>query len=206
MLLAAAAAIAGIAIAAIGGGGSKPRPHAGPAGSVVQIAAGYAGVPAAEVRRRMRQGESLGQIAAASKGGSRRGLIEALYAKKAAAVRARGLSPAAERSELQALRLSLLAQVDRTRRRPGLIRGAAAYLGMSEAELAARLAGGRTLAQVAAATPGRSSAGLVDALVAARRRTIEQARRDRQISAATAHRAIARLAGRARRQVEQPGG
>jgi hypothetical protein len=44
---------------------------------------------------------------------------------------------------------------------------AASYLGLSQSELATQLRSGKTLAQIAAATPGKSAAGLVDALVAA---------------------------------------
>jgi len=49
---------------------------------------------------------------------------------------------------------------------------AAAYLGMSRHELRAQLRAGKTLAEIAAATPGKSVAGLIDALVAARRHRI----------------------------------
>lgn len=44
---------------------------------------------------------------------------------------------------------------------------AATYLGLSQADLLTSLQSGKTLAQVAAATSGKSVAGLIDALVAA---------------------------------------
>ena len=44
---------------------------------------------------------------------------------------------------------------------------AATYLGVSQADLLTSLQSGKTLAQVAAATSGKSVAGLIDALVAA---------------------------------------
>jgi urease accessory protein UreF len=47
----------------------------------------------------------------------------------------------------------------------GLLRLAATYLGMSKEQLRTQLASGTTLAQVAAATPGKSAAGLVDYVV-----------------------------------------
>lgn len=46
----------------------------------------------------------------------------------------------------------------------GLLRAAATYLGLTKAELKAKLAAGQSLAQVASATPGKSSTGLVDYL------------------------------------------
>ena len=50
---------------------------------------------------------------------------------------------------------------------------AAAYLGVTESELRTKLEGGKTLAQVANATAGKSADGLVDALVAAAKKHIE---------------------------------
>lgn len=49
----------------------------------------------------------------------------------------------------------------------GLFAAAQSYLGLSDDALKADLQGGHTLAQIADATPGKSSAGLVDALNAA---------------------------------------
>jgi hypothetical protein len=47
----------------------------------------------------------------------------------------------------------------------GLLAVPAAYLGLTKAQLRDRLASGKTLAQVADATPGKSAAGLVDYVV-----------------------------------------
>jgi hypothetical protein len=49
---------------------------------------------------------------------------------------------------------------------------AAAYLGLTEAQLTTALSGGKTLAQVADATSGKSASGLIDALVAAEKTEI----------------------------------
>ena len=49
---------------------------------------------------------------------------------------------------------------------PGLA-AAATYLGLTQAELQTALQSGKTLAQIANATDGKSAAGLIDALVAA---------------------------------------
>jgi len=52
---------------------------------------------------------------------------------------------------------------------------AAAYLGISESSLRSQLAAGKTLAQIANATSGKSASGLIDAMVAAERKQLEQA-------------------------------
>ena len=50
---------------------------------------------------------------------------------------------------------------------------AATYLGLTESELRTKLEGGKTLAQIANATDGKSAGGLVDALVTAAKKHIE---------------------------------
>src|SRR5207302_1593027 len=69
---------------------------------------------------------------------------------------------------------------------------AAGYLGISTAQLAGKLSSGQSLAEIAAATPGRSAAGLIEALVTAKRAAL----------AAIA----AKLPKRVRAEVERPGG
>jgi hypothetical protein len=49
----------------------------------------------------------------------------------------------------------------------GLLSLPSAYLGLSKDAIKAQLASGKTLAQIAAATPGKSAAGLVDYVLAA---------------------------------------
>src|SRR5436309_2064255 len=69
---------------------------------------------------------------------------------------------------------------------------AASYLGISTAQLAGELNSGQSLAEIAAATPGHSAAGLIEALVTAKRAAL----------AAIA----ANLPQRVRAEVERPGG
>jgi hypothetical protein len=59
---------------------------------------------------------------------------------------------------------------------PGqLLDTAASYLGLAPADLASQLRSGKTLAQIAAATQGRSVQGLVDALVGAEKKGLADA-------------------------------
>ena len=92
---------------------------------------------------------------------------------------------------MRAVRRSLLAQVDHARRRAGLRGAAEHYLGLSEAELQSRLAHGQSLASVAESLPGHSRKGLLDAIVAIRRETVERAVREKRIKAAEGRVAIA---------------
>lgn len=59
------------------------------------------------------------------------------------------------------------ARQGRQHARHGMIASASAYLGVSPARLREEVASGRTLGEIAAATPGHSESGLVAALVAA---------------------------------------
>ena len=60
---------------------------------------------------------------------------------------------------------------------------AATYLGTTEADLRTKLQGGQTLAQIAAATSGKSRDGLIQALVADQTKNIDQAQKDGKITA-----------------------
>jgi hypothetical protein len=183
MIAVAVAAIAAGAIVAVvssGGGHSganavRARANAAAArargSSDVGAAAGYLGLTKAQLRSELRSGRTLAQIAGATGGRSATGLIEALLGARTAQlnaeVDARKLSPAAERKRLARLRKRLTAELERT---PGYtdLPVSARYLGISTARLRADLHAGRSLEQVAAATPGRSSAGLIDARVSSR--------------------------------------
>src|SRR5437867_3577879 len=60
---------------------------------------------------------------------------------------------------------------------------AATYIGISEAALRTKLQSGQTLAQIAAATAGKSRDGLIAALVADENAKIDQAQKDGKITA-----------------------
>src|SRR3979411_3262917 len=100
LLVASAALIAGVLIAVlVSGGGDHAR--GGRAGvtakgrSDVQVAADYLGISAPALRRRLRNGETMAQIAGATAGRSQSGLIQAVLAPRAVALRGENL-PAAE--------------------------------------------------------------------------------------------------------------
>jgi hypothetical protein len=159
----------GVAVLAVAAGGTmaavtaaRQSPRHAPHGPLAS-AAGYLGLSTTQLQSELQSGRSLAQIADATSGKSAAGLIDALVATD----RAR-LSTA-----IASLPRRVQAQVNRpggpkarATRRPG---PAALYLGITPAALQSQLRAGRSLAQIADATPGRSAAGLIDALVAARK-------------------------------------
>jgi hypothetical protein len=165
------AVLAGGTAVALGATG-KHAPHARHAHSGRQhnglsaAASSYLGVPASQLRSELAAGRTLGQIAAATPGKSEAGLIAALVA--AAKLRLHGAEakvPARVESIVQG-RASRRAK--RSASQHGGLRDAVlAYLGTDRRTLARELRSGKTLAQVADATPGRSAAGLRKTLVAA---------------------------------------
>src|SRR5919199_4863328 len=70
--------------------------------------------------------------------------------------------------------------------RQALIQAAASYLGVTVSDLKADLKAGQTLAQVAAATPGKSVQGLTDALISAATTQINNAVAAGRLTAAQA--------------------
>ena len=153
-------------------------------GDDLAAAATYLGVTQADLLTSLQSGKTLAQVAAATNGKSVAGLIDALVAAEktelAAAVTAGRLTQAQADQIATGLTAHVTAEVNGTRPAhgpggPGFGRGghgdeltaAATYLGVTESALTTQLQAGKTLAQVADATSGKSAAGLIDALVAA---------------------------------------
>jgi ribosomal protein S20 len=78
----------------------------------------------------------------------------------------------------------------------GGLSAATAYLGISDSELRSQLASGKTLAQIAGSTSGKSAAGLIDALVAAQKKELDRAVASGRISHSTADRIESNLRSR----------
>jgi hypothetical protein len=82
-------------------------------------------------------------------------------------------------------------------RRPGGgLSAAATYLGLSESELFQQLHSGKTLAQIANGTSGKSAAGLIDAMVEAQQSEIDAAVNAGMLTQAMADRITADLKAR----------
>jgi hypothetical protein len=173
--------VTGVAIAAIAGSRGGHSPTAQQAGAAaprsrsdVAAAAAYLGINRSELRRRLRSGKTLAQVAAATSGRSTAGLAQALVAARGArlsqAVAAGTVPPAQQAARLELIRKRVAAEVNRVSAAGGLGVGghvppAARYLGISAAQLRAELHAGRTLAQLAGSAGGKSVNGLIKALV-----------------------------------------
>jgi hypothetical protein len=207
--LALALLVGGGALAAVtaaqGSGRAPHRPR-----TTLGIAAAYLGLSEAQLRRDTRSGESLAQVAKAS-GHSTKGLIEAIVSARRSRLEA----------QLAALQSRVSAQVTRTRGARGAggalgagagaggatVRGplaaAASYLGLSGAQLRTELRAGRTLAQIAQATPGRSRAGLIAALLAGRRARLDALVAEGALTAAREQRWLSLLQARIGARVDR---
>jgi len=155
-------------------------PH-GPSDDL-QAAATYLGTTTANLLTQLQGGKTLAQIASATDGKSTAGLIAALVAAEkteiADAVKANKLTQAqadAITANLDQRFTDFVNGVHPDHGGPGGPHGfgdhgppaaAATYLGISQSALATQLQAGRTLAQIANATSGKSAAGLIAALVA----------------------------------------
>jgi hypothetical protein len=171
-------------------------------------AARYLGLGAVQLREQLRSGRTLAQIADATIGRSATSLIDALVsartAKLAAAVAAGALTQAQERARVASLTQRVTAEVNRVggfHLGAGLgggggLAAAARYLGLSAQQLRSELRSGRTLAQLASATSGKSPAGLMAALTADRRAKLDAAVRSGKLTSARASRLLASLARR----------
>jgi hypothetical protein len=166
------------------GGGAPAGDHHGRRGDDLAAAATYLGVTQADLLTSLQSGKTLAEVAGATSGKSVAGLIDALVAAEktelAAAVAAGEITQAQADQMTSTLTAHVTAEVNGTRpaRGPGghgsghgahgdELTAAATYLGVTEAALMTQLQTGKTLAQVAEATSGKSAAGLIDALVAA---------------------------------------
>jgi hypothetical protein len=178
----AVAAGAGGALAAGGHGARGRAVHPGPA-----AIASYLGLTPAQLREQLRSGKTLAQIAVA-RGKTVAGLEDAIYADIQShldrAVANGKLTAGREAALLARLKSRLDDIVDRSRpvlgariARPRFVARAAAYLGITAAELRTELRAGKSLAQVAT-DHGKSAAGLKSAILAA-----VKARLDRAVSA-----------------------
>jgi hypothetical protein len=217
LLAVGAAVVVAAVIVAIAAGGASHHPGSTEATAASQparvraagevaVAARYLGLPPAQLRSKMRSGESLAQIANATHGKSAAGLVAALVAQTSArqgsAPGASSLSPSARRERLERLRRRIERKAHRA---PGYVVGvpaAARYLGVSPARLRAELRSGRSLAQIADATAGRSASGLIDARVRAREATVAQAAASGKISQTTAKAILSGLRQRVTEEVE----
>jgi hypothetical protein len=227
--LAVAAVIAGGTIAVIeatGRSGSRGRAsrvakHGGrayPGGrGDIPVAASYLGLTTAQLRGELAAGRTLAQVASSTPGKSTERLIDAIIAARKAnleaAVAAGELTQASETAALSSLPARVKLRVNRLGGYglaagggsvPGLA-PAAAYLGLSAEQLRTEQQSGRSLAQLANGTSGKSAAGLIAALVADRKATLAAAVAAGRMTQARARKVLAHLDQRIAAEVNGAG-
>lgn len=169
----------------------------GPAGmhDDLSVAATYLGLTESELQTKVRGGRTLAQVANATDGKSAGGLVDVLVAaaqKNIAADVSSGRLTQSQADEiLSSLKQHITARVNSTGP-PGAPHGrggphggldaAATYLGLTKTSLMTQLQSGKTLGEIADATPGKSKAGLIAALVADEKSHLAQAVKDGRLT------------------------
>jgi hypothetical protein len=180
-------------------------------------AAQYLGVSEEQLRTELKGGKSLAQIADATPGKSASGLREALVsARKERLARVQARLP--QRVSAQIERAGGPAAVQgplagsagaRAHARGALLARAyvglqaAGYLGVSPEQLGREVKSGKTLAQIANATSGKSASGLEAALVSARKQRLAAAQAAGRITKAQEEARVGRLRKRVHRLVNR---
>ncbi len=158
-------------------------------GLELATAASYLGLSAAQINSDLQSGQTLAQIANATGGKSAAGLIEALVAARKAKLTAviaklpqrvtaevnsqsGPLSPA---KSAQGHRARSHGRASLVGAQSYLAFAASSYLGMTAAQLQSELQSGKTLAQIANATAGKSETGLIEALTKAKKEKLQAA-------------------------------
>jgi hypothetical protein len=176
------AVIAGGTLAAVTiGRGASHENRGGP----MVTAADYLGLSASQLRNELQSGKSLAQVANATKGKSSAALV--------------GVLLAAGKEKLTKAQTNLPRRVNTLVNRvrvPAQRPVAARYLGLLPAQLATELRSGKTLAQIASATPGKSAAGLIEAIVAARKPALDARVAAGSLTQAKADARLARIRSR----------
>jgi hypothetical protein len=203
-----AAVIAGIVLAVAPGGHHQRARHnadtarPSPPGDI-QLAARYLGFSRAELRRLMRSGKSLAEVANATPGHSAAGLEQALLAPRQPPTATHKGSAQEQAERAKRLRRRISEEVGRRRRGLADIAIAATYLGLTEAALRAKLRQGHSIASIAGSKAGTSRAGLIALIIKTRSRRLEQAMAARIITAKQERSAITRLKRRTTREVDR---
>jgi hypothetical protein len=158
-------------------------------GANIAAVTSYLGISAATLASDLRSGKTLAQIADSTAGKSAAGLIQTLVTKAQTQLAAALTAGKLTQSQSDAISTNLTPAITNIvngtfpagmrpggfKPNPGFSRGfgpgaslatAATYLGISAATLKTDLKSGKTLAQIADATTGKSSTGLIQALVA----------------------------------------
>ena len=140
-------------------------------GGGVSAARRYLDLPPGQLQSDRRLGQTLAEVAGETSGKSVAGLIAAVVAARKtqldAEVAAGTLTPAARAGLVGELTQRVTTQVNRAPSGGRQLAAAETYLGLTATQIRDDLRSGKTLAEVADSTGGKSTAGLIAAMVAA---------------------------------------
>lgn len=177
-------------------GGAPGLGHRG-GGDELSAAATYLGISETDLQSQLASGKTLAQIANGTSGKSASGLVDALVAAEKAELAQAVKDGKLTQSQADQIaagltdRMTALVNGSFPPHGPGFGMGrgpgdefqaAADYLGLSATDLLTQLRSGKTLAQVADATSGKSAVGLVDALVKHEQAELAQAVKDGKLT------------------------
>jgi len=156
----------------VGGGAAAGGSVAGEPPGDFSAASAYVGVSRAKLRKELGSGRSLAAVAATTPGHSALGLLEAIMRPRVrkieAQVAAKRLSKTEAQRRIQRIRKRVQARLARSTTYKPTVAIAGPYLGLSPTALRTRLHGGHTLSQLADGAPGKSTKGLIAAVMAVR--------------------------------------
>lgn len=152
------------------------------------VAAEYLGIPLVQLRRELRADKSLAQVVKRTPGKSEAGLIIAIERHRTGRS---GKAPEGQvKAQVRAPGRQLLKPILPLRE------DAREYLGLTIEQLRSREAAGESLAQIATATPGKSTAGLINAMFADRKEQLLLDVKAGRLKAQTERQSLARLRAR----------
>ena len=185
------------AAAQIGGTGTATVAHLGVRGDLFEAAARYIGITVEQLRTEMGTDKSMADVAVAH-GKTRDGLIAALTTATSQQIATLVDQKGFPQRPGPGKRLEVHIKVD-------VVQTASTYLGISVADLRTQLQSGKSLAEIAAATPGKTKEGLVAAIVADEVAKIDQAVTDGKLTAEQATNLKNGLTERVTAMVERTG-
>jgi hypothetical protein len=199
--IALAPALVSTAAAQIGGVPTRVMENrGGPGADLFQTAATYIGITTDQLRTEMGTDKSMADVAVAH-GKTRDGLVAALVAAETANLNTR-IGELVDRKGMPqrgpGFRAEVMIKVD-------LLQTASTYLGISTTDLQTQLRAGKTLGEIAAATPGKTKDGLIAAIVASETAQIDKAVTDGKLTADQATKLKTGLTERVTQMVDHTG-
>jgi hypothetical protein len=189
---------------------ANDHPHRSHGQSELGLAASYLDVSRSQLRHELRTGTTLAEIAGRTSGKSATGLVDALFATKAADLEAQSSGGELSKTKLKSRLARLVTRIDIEVYQPNGpgagasdLDTAAVYLAITRKQLRDDQQAGRSLAQIADSTSAKSAAGLIDALVSARKQALAGALAAKTLTSAEESSTLASLRQQITKEVDR---